>query len=112
MEEWKKKYTGVENFKVAVMGCVVNGPGESKHANVGISLPGYGEKKVAAVFIDGQMTKKISGEDIFADSIEIIESYVGQKYKSIWKSGVMAKCNLVVRPEMLPQMSCELILES
>ena len=83
LEEWKKKYTGVENFKVAVMGCVVNGPGESKHANVGISLPGYGEKKVAAVFIDGQMTKKISGEDIFADSIEIIESYVGQKYKSI-----------------------------
>jgi len=80
MPVWRKKYPGVEEMKVAVMGCVVNGPGESKHANIGISLPGTFEKPVAPVYIDGKLAKTLRGEGIVAEFREILDQYVAQKY--------------------------------
>jgi len=80
MPEWRLQYSGVENLTLAVMGCVVNGPGESKHANIGISLPGTGESPVAPVFIDGVKKVTLRGEDIAEKFIEIIEDYVVNKY--------------------------------
>lgn len=80
MPQWRSCYPGVENMTLAVMGCVVNGPGESKHANIGISLPGTGEEPKAPVFIDGKKTVTLSGEHIAADFIEIIENYVQRNY--------------------------------
>jgi (E)-4-hydroxy-3-methylbut-2-enyl-diphosphate synthase len=82
MPEWKKSYEGVEMMQVAVMGCVVNGPGESKHANVGISLPGTGEKPVAPVYVDGEKTVTLKGERIAADFQKIVDDYVKSRYKS------------------------------
>ena len=67
---------------VAVMGCVVNGPGESKHANIGISLPGTGEKPVAPVYVDGEKTVTLKGNNIAAEFQQIVEDYVKQKYVS------------------------------
>ena len=81
MPSWRKKYPGVENLQLAVMGCVVNGPGESKHANVGISLPGTGENPAAPVFVDGQKFKTLRGSSIASDFIEIVESYIKEKYR-------------------------------
>ena len=81
MPEWKKSYEGVETMQVAVMGCVVNGPGESKHANVGISLPGTGEKPVAPVYVDGEKTVTLKGETIAADFQKIVDDYVKRRYK-------------------------------
>jgi (E)-4-hydroxy-3-methylbut-2-enyl-diphosphate synthase len=81
MPEWKGCYDGVENMTLAVMGCVVNGPGESKHANIGISLPGTGEAPVAPVFEDGQKTVTLRGERIAEEFIEIIERYVARSYQ-------------------------------
>ncbi len=80
MPEWKTKYAGVENMTVAVMGCVVNGPGESKHANVGISLPGTGERPVAPVYVDGEKTVTLKGDNIAAEFQDIVQSYVVDKY--------------------------------
>ena len=80
MKEWKMKYIGVENMNVAVMGCIVNGPGESKHANIGISLPGTGEDPVAPVFIDGKKSTTLKGANIAAEFKEIVEKYVTSKY--------------------------------
>ena len=80
MPEWKLRYDGVENMTLAVMGCVVNGPGESKHANIGISLPGTGEAPTAPVFIDGVKTHTLRGEGIAQEFVGIIEDYVGRKY--------------------------------
>ncbi|MGZ8228227.1 MAG: flavodoxin-dependent (E)-4-hydroxy-3-methylbut-2-enyl-diphosphate synthase [Burkholderiales bacterium] len=80
MPVWRARYPGVENMHVAVMGCVVNGPGESKHANVGISLPGSGENPVAPVFVDGVRTVTLKGPDIAAEFQCIVEQYVQQKY--------------------------------
>ncbi|MFN7551023.1 MAG: flavodoxin-dependent (E)-4-hydroxy-3-methylbut-2-enyl-diphosphate synthase [Pseudomonadota bacterium] len=80
MPEWKLRYDGVENMTLAVMGCVVNGPGESKHANIGISLPGAGEAPTAPVFIDGVKTHTLRGEGIAQEFVGIIEDYVGRKY--------------------------------
>ena len=80
MPEWRKTYVGVENMTVAVMGCVVNGPGESKHANIGISLPGTGERPVAPVYEDGAKTVTLKGERIAEEFQEIIEQYVARKY--------------------------------
>ncbi len=80
MAEWKKHYPGVENLRVAVMGCVVNGPGESKHADIGISLPGTGETPVAPVFVDGQKTVTLRGRDIAREFQAIVEAYVKNKY--------------------------------
>jgi (E)-4-hydroxy-3-methylbut-2-enyl-diphosphate synthase len=80
MPEWRIKYDGVENLTLAVMGCVVNGPGESKHANIGISLPGTGETPAAPVFIDGAKTITLRGENIAQDFVGIIEDYVARKF--------------------------------
>ncbi|MGH8127214.1 MAG: flavodoxin-dependent (E)-4-hydroxy-3-methylbut-2-enyl-diphosphate synthase [Gammaproteobacteria bacterium] len=81
MPAWKIEYVGVEEMRVAVMGCVVNGPGESKHANIGISLPGTGEKPVAPVFEDGKKTVTLKGDHIAADFQELVETYVARTYK-------------------------------
>ncbi|MGI8961841.1 MAG: flavodoxin-dependent (E)-4-hydroxy-3-methylbut-2-enyl-diphosphate synthase [Bryobacteraceae bacterium] len=77
---WREKYSGVEEMKVAVMGCVVNGPGESKHANIGISLPGTFEKPVAPVYIDGKLATTLRGDHIVAEFREILDNYVAQNY--------------------------------
>jgi (E)-4-hydroxy-3-methylbut-2-enyl-diphosphate synthase len=80
MPGWRGRFPGVENMRVAVMGCVVNGPGESKHANVGISLPGSGENPVAPVFVDGVKTVTLKGDQIAADFQRIVEQYVIDTY--------------------------------
>jgi (E)-4-hydroxy-3-methylbut-2-enyl-diphosphate synthase len=80
MPEWRRTHPGVEEMKVAVMGCVVNGPGESKHANIGISLPGTFEEPKAPVYVDGQLATTLRGERIVADFLEILERYVATRY--------------------------------
>jgi len=80
MKEWREKYSGVEEMDVAVMGCIVNGPGESKHANIGISLPGTGEDPSAPVFVDGKKVKTLKGKTIANDFKEIVENYVKENY--------------------------------
>ena len=80
MPIWREKHHGVEEMKVAVMGCVVNGPGESKHANIGISLPGTGEEPRAPVFVDGKLKTTLKGPNIVPDFIEILNQYVDAKY--------------------------------
>ncbi|MGB0134873.1 flavodoxin-dependent (E)-4-hydroxy-3-methylbut-2-enyl-diphosphate synthase [Dokdonella sp.] len=80
MPEWRIKYDGVENMTLAVMGCIVNGPGESKHADIGISLPGTGESPAAPVFIDGQKAMTLRGDNIALEFIDVIETYVARKY--------------------------------
>ena len=80
MPIWREKYVGVEEMNLAVMGCVVNGPGESKHANIGISLPGTGETPSAPVFIDGEKVMTLRGENIAEDFRGIVDSYVEQHY--------------------------------
>ena len=83
MPQWRKKYVGVENLQLAVMGCVVNGPGESKHANIGISLPGTGEAPVAPVFMDGEKVATLRGDNITSEYKAMIESYVETHYKTV-----------------------------
>ena len=83
MPVWKNQYRGVEELKVAVMGCVVNGPGESKHANLGISLPGTGEEPKAPVFADGKLMTTLRGEGIVAEFITILNRYVDSHYSSL-----------------------------
>ncbi|HEU0046987.1 MAG TPA: flavodoxin-dependent (E)-4-hydroxy-3-methylbut-2-enyl-diphosphate synthase, partial [Nitrososphaera sp.] len=80
MPIWKKSYQGVEELKVAVMGCVVNGPGESKHSNIGISLPGTGEEPKAPVFVDGRLTTTLRGATLVGDFISILNDYVASHY--------------------------------
>jgi (E)-4-hydroxy-3-methylbut-2-enyl-diphosphate synthase len=80
MPIWRARYEGVENMTVAVMGCVVNGPGESKHANLGISLPGTGESPVAPVFIDGQKKLTLRGDSIAREFQQLVEDYVQTNY--------------------------------
>jgi (E)-4-hydroxy-3-methylbut-2-enyl-diphosphate synthase len=80
MPEWKSRFPGVENLTVAVMGCVVNGPGESRHADIGISLPGTGEQPVAPVFIDGERRVTLKGERISEEFEAIVEDYVNRRY--------------------------------
>ena len=80
MGQWKKKYPGVEDLTVAVMGCIVNGPGESKHADIGISLPGNNEDPHAPVFIDGKKFKTLSGDNIEEQFIDIIQVYIDERY--------------------------------
>lgn len=79
-QEWQKNFIGVENLKVAVMGCIVNGPGESKQANIGISLPGTGEEPRAPVYVDGQHVKTLSGPTLFQEFISLIDNYVEKNY--------------------------------
>ncbi|MEX3689023.1 flavodoxin-dependent (E)-4-hydroxy-3-methylbut-2-enyl-diphosphate synthase [Paraburkholderia sp. BR14263] len=80
MPLWRDEYPGVETMNVAVMGCIVNGPGESKHANIGISLPGSGENPAAPVFIDGEKVKTLRGEHIAEEFQQIVSDYVARKY--------------------------------
>jgi (E)-4-hydroxy-3-methylbut-2-enyl-diphosphate synthase len=82
MLQWRTQYPGVENMQVAVMGCVVNGPGESKHANIGISLPGADEAPVAPVFVDGQRTVTLKGDHIAEEFQTIVEDYVRSHYSA------------------------------
>jgi (E)-4-hydroxy-3-methylbut-2-enyl-diphosphate synthase len=81
MPQWRKEFVGVENLQLAVMGCVVNGPGESKHANIGISLPGTGEAPVAPVFMDGEKVATLRGDNIAGEYKAMIEKYVQTKYQ-------------------------------
>jgi (E)-4-hydroxy-3-methylbut-2-enyl-diphosphate synthase len=80
MPDWRKQYVGVEEMNVAVMGCVVNGPGESKHANIGISLPGTGERPVAPVYEDGEKTVTLKGDHIAEEFQQLVEAYVARRY--------------------------------
>jgi (E)-4-hydroxy-3-methylbut-2-enyl-diphosphate synthase len=80
MHEWRNAYPGVESMSVAVMGCVVNGPGESKHANIGISLPGTGESPSAPVYVDGEKVVTLKGDEIAEAFIELVDDYVRQHY--------------------------------
>ena len=80
MPLWRKKYPGVENLKVAVMGCIVNGPGESKHADIGISLPGTGEAPAAPVFIDGEKALTLRGENIATEFQGLVENYIEKRF--------------------------------
>jgi (E)-4-hydroxy-3-methylbut-2-enyl-diphosphate synthase len=83
MPVWKSRYTGVEEMKVAVMGCIVNGPGESKHANLGISLPGTFEEPVAPVYVDGKLKCTLRGDRIVAEFIDILNAYVDRTYAAL-----------------------------
>ena len=83
MPEWKYRYPGAENLTLAVMGCIVNGPGESKHADIGISLPGTGEAAAAPVFIDGEKALTLRGEGIVAEFHQIVESYVERRFGAV-----------------------------
>ncbi len=80
MPLWREKYPGVEKMKVAVMGCIVNGPGESKHADIGISLPGTGEAPAAPVFIDGEKRMTLRGDAIARDFQAVVEDYIAQRF--------------------------------
>ena len=80
MPEWRRHYPGVEEMTLAVMGCVVNGPGESKHANIGISLPGTGERPVAPVYEDGEKTVTLKGDNIAGEFQALVEEYVARRY--------------------------------
>jgi len=92
MPEWRREYDGVEDMTVAVMGCVVNGPGESKHANIGISLPGTGERPVAPVYEDGEKTVTLKGDRIAEEFQELLEQYVARKFskKSVTAGAALA----------------------
>ena len=80
MPMWKVSHPGAEHLTLAVMGCVVNGPGESRHANIGISLPGTGEAPAAPVFIDGQKSVTLRGDNIAQEFVALIDDYVDRKY--------------------------------
>ncbi|MFM2053778.1 MAG: hypothetical protein RL456_1815, partial [Pseudomonadota bacterium] len=80
MPVWRATYPGVENLKVAVMGCIVNGPGESKHADIGISLPGTGEAPAAPVFIDGQKALTLRGEGIATEFQALVQQYIERRF--------------------------------
>ena len=80
MPAWRDRYPGVTDLKVAVMGCVVNGPGESKLANIGISLPGSGERPVAPVYIDGEKAVTLKGEHIAEEFHALVDDYVAKNY--------------------------------
>jgi (E)-4-hydroxy-3-methylbut-2-enyl-diphosphate synthase len=80
MPEWRSRFPGVEAMQVAVMGCVVNGPGESKHANIGISLPGNGERPAAPVYIDGEKVATLKGDHIAEEFTRMVDDYVQARY--------------------------------
>jgi (E)-4-hydroxy-3-methylbut-2-enyl-diphosphate synthase len=80
MPVWRTEHPGVADLKVAVMGCVVNGPGESKHADIGISLPGTFEEPKAPVYVDGRLLLTLRGDDIVAEFLGIVEEYVASRY--------------------------------
>jgi (E)-4-hydroxy-3-methylbut-2-enyl-diphosphate synthase len=88
MPVWRQQYVGVETMSVAVMGCIVNGPGESKHADIGISLPGTGEDPAAPVFIDGRKAMTLRGPRIADEFKAIVETYVASRYAPHAAAGV------------------------
>jgi (E)-4-hydroxy-3-methylbut-2-enyl-diphosphate synthase len=90
MPAWAERYPGVEEMTVAVMGCVVNGPGESKHADIGISLPGTFEDPVAPVFVDGALERTLRGEGLVEEFLGILETYVDRRYGSAGGPGAGA----------------------
>ena len=81
MPVWKRQYPGIEQMKIAVMGCVVNGPGESRHADIGISLPGASEPPIAPVYVDGKEFTTLKGDRIKEEFVTILENYIQNKYK-------------------------------
>ena len=83
MPQWRARYPGVADMKVAVMGCVVNGPGESKHANIGISLPGTFEEPKAPVYIDGKLSVTLKGDTIVPEFLAILDAYVERTYGAL-----------------------------
>lgn len=87
MPQWRERYPGVEELKLAVMGCVVNGPGESKHANIGISLPGTFEEPKAPVYVDGRLMVTLKGDTIVADFLRLLDEYVENRYGAAARSG-------------------------
>jgi (E)-4-hydroxy-3-methylbut-2-enyl-diphosphate synthase len=90
MPVWRAERPGVEELKVAVMGCVVNGPGESKHANIGISLPGTFEEPKAPVFVDGRLVVTLRGDNIVPEFLVILEEYVAKRYQRVEADAPMA----------------------
>ena len=80
MPDWNERYPGVEELRVAVMGCVVNGPGESKHADIGISLPGVSEDLKAPVYADGKLLTTLKGDDMGQNFMEVLDDYVAKRY--------------------------------
>jgi (E)-4-hydroxy-3-methylbut-2-enyl-diphosphate synthase len=80
MAAWRPRHPGVEELRVAVMGCVVNGPGESRHAHIGISLPGTGEDPRAPVYVDGKLTVTLRGDTIAEDFAKLLDEYVVKRY--------------------------------
>jgi (E)-4-hydroxy-3-methylbut-2-enyl-diphosphate synthase len=82
MPQWRERHPGVERLRVAVMGCVVNGPGESKHADIGISLPGTFEEPKAPVYVDGELRVTLKGERIVEEFLEILNDYVANRYST------------------------------
>jgi (E)-4-hydroxy-3-methylbut-2-enyl-diphosphate synthase len=87
MPQWRDRYPGVEELKAAVMGCIVNGPGESKHADIGISLPGTGEEPTAPVYLDGRLVKTLRGDAIADEFIGILDDYVRTRYAGVAQAG-------------------------
>ena len=82
MPAWREQHPGIEDLNVAVMGCIVNGPGESKHADIGISLPGTAEEPKAPVYVDGKLFRTLKGDRIVGEFIEILNDYVARKYEA------------------------------
>jgi (E)-4-hydroxy-3-methylbut-2-enyl-diphosphate synthase len=91
MPQWREQYAGVEELKVAVMGCVVNGPGESKHANIGISLPGTFEEPKAPVYIDGRLAVTLRGDDIIPEFKQILNNYISNRYGKTLTQGQLVE---------------------
>jgi (E)-4-hydroxy-3-methylbut-2-enyl-diphosphate synthase len=88
MPVWRDRHPGVEEMRVAVMGCVVNGPGESKHANIGISLPGTFEEPKAPVYVDGKLAVTLRGDGIVPEFLALLEQYVARRYPSGEPAGI------------------------
>ncbi|HUF64492.1 MAG TPA: flavodoxin-dependent (E)-4-hydroxy-3-methylbut-2-enyl-diphosphate synthase [Gemmatimonadaceae bacterium] len=99
MPEWRARYRGVEEMRVAVMGCVVNGPGESRHANIGISLPGTAEEPKAPVYVDGRLEVTLRGETIVADFLRLLDDYVDRTYGDRSPSSAAASLAGTALPE-------------
>jgi (E)-4-hydroxy-3-methylbut-2-enyl-diphosphate synthase len=93
MPVWREQYDGVENMTLAVMGCVVNGPGESKHANIGISLPGTGETPAAPVFVDGEKVVTLRGDNIAAEFKALVDNYVATRYVKKGRLSALQRAN-------------------
>ncbi len=90
MPDWKRRYPGVETLTVAVMGCIVNGPGELKHADIGISLPGTGEAPAAPVFIDGKKAMTLRGPGAAAEFKQLVLDYIERRYGQVGRSRTAA----------------------